>query len=334
MSSPSSPLSRPRRWPRCWSAAGTQLRSVMVLPDQPARSSRSGCGAGRKRCGSRYLTPICGCRGSAARGRTMRVGGGSTWSTSWRAGGGPGRPGTARRSGSRCPSGRVREAAEPGQPCVEAAHMARTIRQNPTITRTKWRPVTLSPRRRRTRVQPKATRTPRNTSSITPAATAASDRSQYLPLAYGAPPTSPSLFTAAPSLVARSSLLSSGTAAPLRLAPLVTEHKAVRGLGLGVPFEWNRSRGQPVRAPDRIAELAQHGHLPVERLDPVLDELRGPGPLAWADGPAQGQPGQAVGFPQPEPGVLGPPPRPDGSPFPARNTPGARRWCGAVRAGC
>ncbi len=75
-------------------------------------------------------------------GETDEGGGGCTWLTSWPAAGAPGRPGTARRSGSRCPSGTIRGAAElsplgRGQPRTAAAHAAKTIRQNPTNTTTK-----------------------------------------------------------------------------------------------------------------------------------------------------------------------------------------------------
>jgi PAS domain S-box-containing protein len=81
-------------------------------PGRPARSSRSGCAGGRKRCGSRCSTPTCACPGSAARARPTRGDEGCTWSISWPAGGVPGRPGTARRSGSRCPCTTIRGAAE------------------------------------------------------------------------------------------------------------------------------------------------------------------------------------------------------------------------------
>ena len=71
---------------------------------RPRGPSRCGCGAGRQRCGSRCSTPTCGCRGSAARRRPTRAGAACTWWTSWPPGGGPGRPRTARRCGSRCRS--------------------------------------------------------------------------------------------------------------------------------------------------------------------------------------------------------------------------------------
>ena len=71
-------------------------------------------------------------------------------------------------------------------------------------------------------------------------------------------------------------------------------------LRLRLPFEVTGARGHPARVRDRVAELAQDGYLPVERLDPVLDQLPGPGPLAWADGPAEGQPRQRLDLLTPE----------------------------------
>ena len=72
------------------------------VPRRAPGSSGCGCGAARPRCGWRSSTPISGCPGSAPRGRPTRAAAASTWSSSWRPGGDPGRPRRAKRSGSRC----------------------------------------------------------------------------------------------------------------------------------------------------------------------------------------------------------------------------------------
>ena len=73
-------------------------------PGAPAAPGNSGCGCGAvpPRCGWRSSTPISGCPGSVPRRRPTKGAAASTWSSSWRPGGDPGRPRRARRSGSRC----------------------------------------------------------------------------------------------------------------------------------------------------------------------------------------------------------------------------------------
>ena len=82
-------------------------RSSRPGPGRPAPprspgSSGCGCGAARPRCGWRSSIPTSGCPGSAPRRKPTKAAAASTWSSSWRPGGDPGRPRRARRSGSRC----------------------------------------------------------------------------------------------------------------------------------------------------------------------------------------------------------------------------------------
>ena len=97
---------RPGRQLGAWPRSTTR-------PSPPGQSSLSGCGAASRRSGWRYSIRTSGCRGFAARARTTKEDAGSTWWISLPAAGAPGRPRTARRSGSR-----FRFAA---RPCYDAA---------------------------------------------------------------------------------------------------------------------------------------------------------------------------------------------------------------------
>ena len=177
---------------------------------------RSPCPPGRVHCpvaarrvwrsGWRCSTQTCGCRGFAMLARTTREDAGSTSWTSFRAAGVPGRPRTARRSGSRCLSaaprviGRTRPPwrrparrgvalrgrwrSVSGAPAArvqcDVAQSARTTMANITMAAVQCLPVTPSPARRRSRVQKKATRTASRASRIRPGATAASKGRRYL----------------------------------------------------------------------------------------------------------------------------------------------------------
>jgi PAS domain S-box-containing protein len=93
---------RPPRVRPAWSPGGPLSRSATKARPRRARRSPCGCAGAARRSGSRSSTTTCGCRGSAARARPTRGAAACTSSISWLPGGGPGRPGTARRSGSRC----------------------------------------------------------------------------------------------------------------------------------------------------------------------------------------------------------------------------------------
>ncbi len=84
--SPRAPASRwPRTTPRCTGRG----------------SSRCGCAGARSRSGWRSSTRTCGSPGCAPPAPPTRAAAGSTWSSSWPPAGAPGRPRTARPSGSR-----------------------------------------------------------------------------------------------------------------------------------------------------------------------------------------------------------------------------------------
>ena len=117
-------------------------------------------------------TPISGCPGSAPRGRPTRAAAASTWSSSWRPGGDPGRPRRARRSGSRCRrAATCPDPAPTGPPPqwpVCADHMSSTTTTTIKIGPSQFLPETPSFILPRSRVHPNATRAAMNTSKMSP----------------------------------------------------------------------------------------------------------------------------------------------------------------------
>ena len=170
-------LAQPRGMSSSWSSARSRRSRVLAddwsgspfgddVAAPRARSSRSGCAAGRPRSGSRSSTPTCGCRGSAARGRTTRAAAGSTSSTSSPPGGDRGRPTTARPSGSRCRSRTGRGAAD--RRAVSACPQPQQPRRsaNTAMMTTQVLPVDAQAQAAPDPDEKKATRSARNASSI------------------------------------------------------------------------------------------------------------------------------------------------------------------------
>ena len=139
-------------------AARTTRRTASRRPPAGGKEFTLRLRRGGPRSGSRYSTPTCGCRGSAARARPTRAAAACTWSTSCHPVGvtaDHGRQGRLvrdpdRRGGSRPRALTAVAGARPGQEWLSSPSNPRTTTAKTAMMTIQVRPVTPSPIRRRT----------------------------------------------------------------------------------------------------------------------------------------------------------------------------------------